>query len=877
MNKKIFFVITIICMLLCSTIVFANNETIEAILNKSISITYNNEIKEFSDVNGTIVYPISYEGTTYLPVRAISALFEIPVEWDGLNNKVILDKGELNKNTVKSIDTFIKGTNENIKPILNKAIQIEYKEKIESFTDVNGKLVFPLSYNGTTYLPVRAISNLYGAKINWIGEENKITIEKENKIANITDVTLKVIDDVLCTEIITDLPIKNYNVYPLIEGKITAEPYLNVRENTNTTAKIIAKIPDETIITVKEVVKGENKDIWYKISYENQTGYISADYVETTSARLVVDLNETKFATNTQTKEINYEDVKTIRFGVQENNVNRIVLDMTKISDYKVVQNENATNIYIALAEDFELVADSNEKDYVLIASTEDKIYLPDSEKDVSGDNENNRENDDSSGDIVNSESGDISASGELIASGDNAETDKPSGDNIRENENSGDNKENEVEKEEQKPSINIEKLAKVNSVTYSSSTDKTKINITGNYEYEKFVLHNPERLVIDIKGALLNVDGPTEITPKNKNIKQIRFSQNEVDKVRVVFDLVNEVDYEITEKSKYLEVLIEEPAYRNIKYEANKNYATLTLLNVKKKVFDASETAKYNRYSISYSSSKFDSGKATLEINDDFVEEIKITASKIIIDGIDKMDYEMKQDGDNVVIKISPKGTTKKENTDGDFVILLDAGHGGSDPGACHNGGKTLEEQEKTYTLKIMLKLMELLEDTKGIEVRASRTTDVFIDREGRIDYVLDNEDADMLVSIHINSLANKAYKGTMVLYYNKPNEKEDSGITSKEIALLVKDNLVEDLDLVDRGVVSRNDLWILEQNAAGKISETVGEIRPVTNLPAILCELCFISNEEDFAKLQTEEFQEGAALAIYNGILAAKEQMGK
>ena len=300
-----------------------------------------------------------------------------------------------------------------------------------------------------------------------------------------------------------------------------------------------------------------------------------------------------------------------------------------------------------------------------------------------------------------------------------------------------------------------------------------------------------------------------------------------------------------------------------------------MTLLDVKKKVFDMSETAKYNRCTITYSSSKFDSGKATLEIDDKFVEKITIRTNKITINGADKVEYEMKQDGDNVVITISPKGTSNKDKSDGDFVVLIDAGHGGSDPGACHNGGKTLAEQEKTYTLAVMLKLMDLLEDTDGIEVRASRTKDVYIDREGRLDFVLDNPDADLLVSVHINSLANKQYKGTMVLFYNKPNEKEDYGITSKELALLVKDNLVEDLDLVDRGVVSREDLWILEQNAAGVVSNTVGEDRPVTNLPAILCELCFISNEEDFAKLQTEDFQEGAALAIYNGILAAKEQM--
>ena len=115
------------------------------------------------------------------------------------------------------------------------------------------------------------------------------------------------------------------------------------------------------------------------------------------------------------------------------------------------------------------------------------------------------------------------------------------------------------------------------------------------------------------------------------------------------------------------------------------------------------------------------------------------------------------------------------------------------------------------------------------------------------------------------------------MVLYYNKPGEQKDYGITSKELASLIKNNIVEDTGLIDKGVVNRKDIWILEQNSAGQISEAAGEERPVTNLPAVLCELCFISNDNDHERLMDEDFQDAAANAIYKGILEAKEQMGK
>lgn len=847
MKKYVSFVFMLIMIFCLSSISFATDENAQAILNKTVSIVYNNELKEFSDVNGMKVYPLTYQGTTYLPIRAISALFSIPVEWNGEERIVLLGSGDVSTSTVKTIEKFEAGQNEEITLLLSKSIGIKYNDVLQVFTDVNGTQVFPLLYKDTTYLPVRAISNMYGASVEWDGTNNRITLIKENKVANITDVIIKVAGEKLYTEIKTDFPVEKYTNYILAEGTIAAEPHLNMRADTSTTAEILAKIPDEEKISINKIIKDQNLKVWYEVQYENKKGYISADYVNILSVRLFIDLENTKFATNTESKKINYDIIDSIRFGNQGENVNRIVLDLNKLSDFTVTQSKDKLTTYLALTSDFK-IAEETAKDYVLIASIGNQVFLPETEK-------------------PNEEENTTPSIPEV-----------PSGEHQIE---SGDSESNKGEEEDKKDVLTeeeIAKLAKVTSVTYSSSTDKIKINISKKgMDYQKFMLENPTRLVIDIPDTLLDTDGITEITPKNKNIKQIRFAQNEIDKVRVVIELNNAADYTIKEKTYGLEVSIEEPEYRNIEYIEYDDYAKLILKNTKKKYFDATETSRTNKYSISYSSSKFDSGKADLEIDDEFIETITIRSSKITLKATGKMSYKMEQVDDDVVITIKEK-SEDKNNSEGKFVVLLDAGHGGKDPGACHNGGKTLAEQEKTYTLAVMLKVMELLEDEDDIEVRASRTKDVYIDREGRIDFVLDNEeDADLLVSVHINSHSNSIYNGTLVLYYNKADEKEEYGITSKELAILVKNNIVEATGLMDKGVVSRKDLWILEQNDAGNISDITGEDRPVTNLPAILCELCFISNEEDFAKLQTEEFQDAAAEAIYEGILEAKEQMGK
>ncbi|MPM72807.1 hypothetical protein SDC9_119783 [bioreactor metagenome] len=67
-----------------------NMKAISAYLNSGIKILYNGQTQTMKDAQGNTVYPISYNGTTYVPIRAVSDMLSLPVEWDGANNTVIL-------------------------------------------------------------------------------------------------------------------------------------------------------------------------------------------------------------------------------------------------------------------------------------------------------------------------------------------------------------------------------------------------------------------------------------------------------------------------------------------------------------------------------------------------------------------------------------------------------------------------------------------------------------------------------------------------------------------------------------------------------------------------------------------------------------------
>ncbi len=159
-------------------------------LKPDISVELNGVRQVFKDVNGQNVYPIVYNGTTYLPVRAVSALMKEPIEWDGGSKTVYIGKtlshpikssGLIPSDAAGPAEKSDLAVIDGLEPCLvtgysKPDIFVLYDFEIQSFKDANGITVFPLNYNGSTYLPIRAVSRLMDEPIVWDGTTKKICI-----------------------------------------------------------------------------------------------------------------------------------------------------------------------------------------------------------------------------------------------------------------------------------------------------------------------------------------------------------------------------------------------------------------------------------------------------------------------------------------------------------------------------------------------------------------------------------------------------------------------------------------------------------------------------------------------------------------------------
>ena len=225
-------------------------------------------------------------------------------------------------------------------------------------------------------------------------------------------------------------------------------------------------------------------------------------------------------------------------------------------------------------------------------------------------------------------------------------------------------------------------------------------------------------------------------------------------------------------------------------------------------------------------------------------------------------------------------------------FVVVLDAGHGGHDPGNLGNGYK-----EKSIALNIVLAVGKELSKIPDVKVIFTRKTDVFLELHERA-AIANNADADLFVSVHCNSFSNQAHgtetfvlglhanernfevakKENEVIFLEEnydvhyegfdPNSPESLiGLTlmqeeyldqSIQLAQLVENNFINDLKRKSRGV-KQAGFWVLHN----------------TYMPSVLIETGFLTYKREGAYLNSNKGQKDMATAIQDAIIDYKKTL--
>ncbi|MGI9531040.1 N-acetylmuramoyl-L-alanine amidase family protein [Lutimonas sp.] len=225
-------------------------------------------------------------------------------------------------------------------------------------------------------------------------------------------------------------------------------------------------------------------------------------------------------------------------------------------------------------------------------------------------------------------------------------------------------------------------------------------------------------------------------------------------------------------------------------------------------------------------------------------------------------------------------------------FVVVLDAGHGGKDPGKA-----TKNIHEKDIALSVVLKLGKKLEALKDVEVVYTRKTDIFLDLKER-GRIANEADADLFLSIHCNAFHTQAY-GTetyvLGLHANKQNfevaklensvifmednyEEKYEGFDPNSPEAVIGMTLMQE-EFLDQSLSLASDIQTnfrvdIKRKDRG-VKQAGFVVLHQTYMPSVLIETGFITNTEEGMFLNSNNGQDKVSNAIFSAIKAYKKNI--
>ncbi|ABR48051.1 N-acetylmuramoyl-L-alanine amidase [Alkaliphilus metalliredigens QYMF] len=220
---------------------------------------------------------------------------------------------------------------------------------------------------------------------------------------------------------------------------------------------------------------------------------------------------------------------------------------------------------------------------------------------------------------------------------------------------------------------------------------------------------------------------------------------------------------------------------------------------------------------------------------------------TRLVLELEEFKDYEVsynQNSGEMIISFINQSNTDSKKP---EILVVIDPGHGGVDPGAISPIKGLLE---KEIALDVSHRLNKLLKEA-GFKTYMTRERDVTVSLADRVT-VANQMGADLFVSVHANAALTPNAHGVEHLYYpSEGNPQDHRG--NRRLAQIFQNQMIQMTGARDRGVVPRENLYVLRE----------------TKMPAILSEIGFLTNPKEEEKLATQEYRQLAAEAMFRSIV--------
>jgi N-acetylmuramoyl-L-alanine amidase len=211
---------------------------------------------------------------------------------------------------------------------------------------------------------------------------------------------------------------------------------------------------------------------------------------------------------------------------------------------------------------------------------------------------------------------------------------------------------------------------------------------------------------------------------------------------------------------------------------------------------------------------------------------------------------------------------------------IVIDAGHGGHDTGTIGVDGIL----EKDVVLDVALRVGKLLHERLGSEIIYTRSDDTFIPLETRT-AIANKAQADLFLSIHANSSPDASARGVETYYLNFTSSPDALETAARENAVSDQSihqlsDLVKKIALKDKIEESREFAGDVQQGLYGGLQKGNAGLKDRgvkkapfvvligANMPSILAEISFVTNEKDARQLQEPEYRQRVAESLYKGV---------